>query len=72
MSKLTQQQLAEKGGITPEQLVKLLSTPEGEKELETIIKSMFDYEYTQQIGQAPQNRQQRRKFKKQIKSRMRR
>ena len=66
--KPTPAELAKMGGITGEQLVALLATPEGQEELEKTLLNMFDIAVAQELKDMKvHNREEKRKAMKIIK-----
>ena len=66
--KLSPAKLAEMGGITGEQLVALLATPEGQVELEKTLLQMFDIAVAQELKDMKvHNREEKRKALRVIK-----
>lgn len=66
--KATPAELAKIGGITGEQLVALLATPEGQEELEKTLTQMFDIAVAQELKDMKvHNREEKRKAMKIIK-----
>lgn len=65
--KLSPAELAKMGGISGEQLVALLATPEGQAELEKTLLNMFDIAVAQELkGMNVHNREEKRKALKVI------